>query len=117
MYASCPALICLVMVTCGCVCFCSSWSLVPLLLLPGSHLHFHSPAPPYALSPPPTPPPCPLSSPSPYAAEYFVSGQCSEKTDVYAFGVFLLELVSGKDVFELTIAPEAEDMLLRDWVR
>ncbi|CAI5525910.1 unnamed protein product, partial [Closterium sp. Naga37s-1] len=29
---------------------------------------------------------------------YFVSGQCSEKTDVYAFGVFLLELVSGKDV-------------------
>lgn len=49
-------------------------------------------------------------------AEYFVSGQCSEKTDVYAFGVFLLELVSGKDVFELTVGPEAEDMLLRDWV-
>nr|BAF79963.1 receptor-like kinase [Closterium ehrenbergii] len=50
------------------------------------------------------------------APEYFISGQCSEKTDVYAFGVFLLELVSGKDVFELTVAPEAEEILLRDWV-
>ncbi|CAI5993391.1 unnamed protein product [Closterium sp. NIES-65] len=50
------------------------------------------------------------------APEYFVSGQCSEKTDVYAFGVFLLELVSGKDVFELTLPPEAEELLLRDWV-
>eukprot|EP00475_Leptophrys_vorax_P022846 TRINITY_DN3108_c0_g1_i1.p1 TRINITY_DN3108_c0_g1~~TRINITY_DN3108_c0_g1_i1.p1 ORF type:complete len:633 (-),score=70.43 TRINITY_DN3108_c0_g1_i1:459-2357(-) len=50
------------------------------------------------------------------APEYFVSGKCSEKTDVYAFGVFLLELVSGKDVFELTLPPEAEELLLRDWV-
>ncbi|CAI5508931.1 unnamed protein product [Closterium sp. Naga37s-1] len=50
------------------------------------------------------------------APEYFVSGQCSEKTDVYAFGVFLLELVSGKDVYGLTVVPEAEEILLRDWV-
>ncbi|CAI7870775.1 unnamed protein product [Closterium sp. NIES-53] len=50
------------------------------------------------------------------APEYFVSGQCSEKTDVYAFGVFLLELVSGKDVYGLTVVPESEEILLRDWV-
>ncbi|CAI5961784.1 unnamed protein product [Closterium sp. NIES-65] len=50
------------------------------------------------------------------APEYFVSGQCSEKTDVYAFGVFLLELVSGKDVYGLTVVPEAEEILLRDWL-
>lgn len=50
------------------------------------------------------------------APEYFVSGQCSEKTDVYAFGVFLLELISGKDVYTLTVIPEQEEILLRDWV-
>eukprot|EP00475_Leptophrys_vorax_P001641 TRINITY_DN10901_c0_g1_i2.p1 TRINITY_DN10901_c0_g1~~TRINITY_DN10901_c0_g1_i2.p1 ORF type:complete len:631 (-),score=52.25 TRINITY_DN10901_c0_g1_i2:135-2027(-) len=50
------------------------------------------------------------------APEYFVSGQCSEKTDVYAFGVFLLELVSGKDVYALTVVPEQQEVLLKDWV-
>lgn len=30
------------------------------------------------------------------APEYFMHGVVDEKTDVFAFGVFLLELVSGK---------------------
>lgn len=45
-----------------------------------------------------------------------MSGQCSEKTDVFGFGVFLMELVSGKDVYQLSVQAEAEDVLLRDWV-
>lgn len=55
---------------------------------------------------------CALSSP----AEYFVSGQCSEKTDVFAFGVFLMELISGKDVYQLSVKAEDDDILLKDWV-
>jgi len=49
-------------------------------------------------------------------AEYFMSGKCSEKTDVYAFGVFLLELVSGKSLFDLLEGTEAEDQGLYSWV-
>ena len=30
------------------------------------------------------------------APEYFMHGIVDEKTDVFAFGVFLLELISGK---------------------
>ncbi|CAI5936966.1 unnamed protein product [Closterium sp. NIES-65] len=51
-----------------------------------------------------------------YAFGVFLLELCSEKTDVYAFGVFLLELVSGKDVYGLTVVPEAEEILLRDWL-
>ena len=49
-------------------------------------------------------------------AEYFISGQTSDKTDVFAYGVFLLELVSGRDVYDLTLEGMPLDLMLRDWV-
>eukprot|EP00270_Netrium_digitus_P017515 TRINITY_DN643_c0_g2_i1.p1 TRINITY_DN643_c0_g2~~TRINITY_DN643_c0_g2_i1.p1 ORF type:complete len:618 (+),score=200.50 TRINITY_DN643_c0_g2_i1:127-1980(+) len=51
------------------------------------------------------------------APEYLETGQLSEKTDVYAFGVFLLELVSGLDLFALTELTGEEDIILVDWVQ
>ncbi|KAI6702742.1 hypothetical protein NL676_011878 [Syzygium grande] len=32
------------------------------------------------------------------AAEYLSPGQCSEKTDVFGFGILLLELITGLDI-------------------
>lgn len=49
-------------------------------------------------------------------AEYILSGHCSEKTDVYAFGSFLLELVSGKSIQELAGHAESKDLIIYDWV-
>lgn len=50
------------------------------------------------------------------APEYFMTGKCSVKTDVYAFGVFLLELVSGQDIFTLTSDTRAQELGLHDWL-
>nr|CAB3464099.1 unnamed protein product [Digitaria exilis] len=33
--------------------------------------------------------------------EYFMSGQASEKTDVFCFGLLLIELVTGRETLEL----------------
>lgn len=50
-------------------------------------------------------------------AEYFVNGECTDKTDVYAFGVFLLELITGKDFAGiLEMWPDEDDKLLADRV-
>eukprot|EP00271_Cylindrocystis_brebissonii_P015967 TRINITY_DN3906_c0_g2_i1.p1 TRINITY_DN3906_c0_g2~~TRINITY_DN3906_c0_g2_i1.p1 ORF type:complete len:651 (+),score=136.97 TRINITY_DN3906_c0_g2_i1:168-2120(+) len=49
------------------------------------------------------------------APEYILSGVVSEKTDVYAFGVFLLELVTGENAAYLTSLPEDEEDV-NDWL-
>jgi len=45
-----------------------------------------------------------------------MTGKCSIKTDVYAYGVFLLELVSGKDVFSITSDPARRSWAWTEWV-
>lgn len=49
-------------------------------------------------------------------AECLVRRQTSEKTDVFSFGVFLLELVSGQGAYDLSLRPESEGLSLREWV-
>ncbi|KAF8028857.1 hypothetical protein BT93_E1507 [Corymbia citriodora subsp. variegata] len=46
------------------------------------------------------------------APEYALKGICSVKTDVYAFGMTLLQLVTGRRPYE----PTAPEMYLLDWV-
>lgn len=42
-----------------------------------------------------------------------MSGECTEKTDVYAYGVFLLELITGKDFAGiLETWPDEDEKLL-----
>lgn len=48
------------------------------------------------------------------APEYFQHGKVSEKTDVYAFGVVLLELLTGRKAID-TERPEVENLVL--WAR
>jgi hypothetical protein len=48
------------------------------------------------------------------ALEYLRHGLVSQKVDVFSFGVVLLEIVSGRENFELVL-PEEEKYLI-DWV-
>ncbi|KAA8550355.1 hypothetical protein F0562_002039 [Nyssa sinensis] len=48
------------------------------------------------------------------APEYFQHGKVSDKTDVYAFGVVLLELISGRKPIEAKKGPGEENLVL--WV-
>lgn len=41
-----------------------------------------------------------------WAPEYMMWGQLSEKTDVYSFGVLLLEIVSGKRAIDMSLHEE-----------
>ena len=41
-----------------------------------------------------------------WAPEYMMWGQLSEKTDVYSFGVLLLEIVSGKRAIDMSLQEE-----------
>ncbi|KAI3470218.1 hypothetical protein Pfo_026881 [Paulownia fortunei] len=51
------------------------------------------------------------------APEYLSSGICSEKTDVFGYGVFLLELITGQRAFDLARLANGEDAILLDWVK
>ena len=48
------------------------------------------------------------------APEYFQHGKISDKTDVYAFGVVLLELITGRKPIEARRPPGEENLVL--WV-
>ncbi|XP_068664894.1 probable LRR receptor-like serine/threonine-protein kinase At5g45780 [Aristolochia californica] len=50
------------------------------------------------------------------APEYLSTGQSSEKTDVFGFGIFLLELITGQKAMDAGNVPVQKGMIL-DWVR
>jgi somatic embryogenesis receptor kinase 1 len=51
------------------------------------------------------------------APEYLSTGQSSEKTDVFGYGVLLLELLTGQRAFEFGRLSNQNDMMLLDWVK
>ncbi|XP_057855608.2 LRR receptor kinase BAK1 isoform X4 [Cryptomeria japonica] len=51
------------------------------------------------------------------APEYISTGKSSEKTDVYAYGIMLLELITGQRAFDLARLANNDDVLLLDWVK
>ncbi|KAL7145585.1 hypothetical protein ABFS83_07G094500 [Erythranthe nasuta] len=51
------------------------------------------------------------------APEYVSRRICSEKSDVFAYGIFLLELVTGKRAYDRARLDNDEDVMLLDWVK
>lgn len=51
------------------------------------------------------------------APEYLSTGKCSLETDVFGYGVFLLELITAQRVFDLARLANDDDMMLLDWVK
>ncbi|XP_068322968.1 BRASSINOSTEROID INSENSITIVE 1-associated receptor kinase 1-like, partial [Pyrus communis] len=51
------------------------------------------------------------------APEYLSTGKCSEKTDVFGYGVTLLELITGLRAFDLARLANNDEVMLIDWVK
>ncbi|KAJ7515941.1 hypothetical protein O6H91_22G035300 [Diphasiastrum complanatum] len=51
------------------------------------------------------------------APEYLSTGQSSEKTDVFGFGILLLELITGQRAFDFGRLSHNKDVMLLDWVK
>ncbi|CAN1835965.1 Probable LRR receptor-like serine/threonine-protein kinase At5g63710 [Linum perenne] len=51
------------------------------------------------------------------APEYLSTGKSSEKTDVFGYGVTLLELITGQRAIDLSRLEDEEDVLLLDHIR
>ncbi|CAN6232183.1 unnamed protein product [Urochloa humidicola] len=51
------------------------------------------------------------------APEYLSTGKSSEKTDVFGYGIMLMELITGQTAFELARVAKDDDVMLLDWVK
>ncbi|XP_072972232.1 LRR receptor kinase BAK1-like [Typha angustifolia] len=51
------------------------------------------------------------------APEYLATGKSSEKTDVFGYGIMLLELITGQRAFDLARLANDDDVMLLDWVK
>ena len=49
--------------------------------------------------------------------EYLSTGKSSEKTDVFGYGVMLLELITGQRAFNLARLAINDEVMLLEWVR
>ena len=50
------------------------------------------------------------------APEYLSTGKSSEKTDVFGYGVMLLELITGQRAFDPARLANDDDVMLLNWV-
>ncbi|PWA76945.1 hypothetical protein CTI12_AA227520 [Artemisia annua] len=51
------------------------------------------------------------------APEYLSTGKSSEKTDIFGYGVMLLELITGQRAFDLARLASDDEVMLLDWVK